>query len=1120
MNKEMLMSGRPIMDMASPSTTRRSASAAPRRSDNTTSASSSSVPRSRSNTSSEDKKVVGLVNPRFFCFYNSLLQVLYHTDEFREYCVEGSARTEMQRAAARSESIPLDEKLAKKLQVQERLRNSNRGQQPVVRVQEDLGRIFAAMSKTRNGGSLRPDDILVKKLFQGRNHHRLMQDSHELFNRLMARSHDEVCPKADRRSEIEKHSSGPYKFFGGFLQQSVMCSSCKKASTRTDPVMEISLSFPIENQRGGNQRSNMFNFRGQQQHQGRGGGGGQVHVEDLLRHYFKREQLTGANKYLCSFCKTKQNASKFQEIHQAPRRLVLHLKQYDDCGRKVNKRITLPPALELSQFTTSPDSQCEYHLYATLHHSGATTQDGHYYSFAKLPDGSNRKKWYCFDDSHVSESSYERATNFNGGGRGMFSTMTGPYMAFYELVRGEPRNLLKEERKREKGAASAAQSEVGNEPKSKKMKKKEAREKEMIQKARQDAASSSTSSSLSKPGEVEVLPKRKSESTLEVTTSTNADSSQQDVSSSASVATSATPGTKKNMREPPSEVKMPSFDTSLGLAEASHPFLNHKKKVVDRPTPTTSSSSTSSLSTNDVLVPAPTPVTTFVTCSSSSSSSYTSPQHAQTSCNSSKQDALTPSTSSGSSPTASPCSVTSAEEVALTLVSQAKDVFPKSNKCEMSTSVSSCTTNTSKSSLQLPLGRSSNDRSSTTGAKVSVVAAATTSSSGDEQRSSSPTDTSKTVIAADDERKGSSGRPKKKRRKSDPLRELRRQLAEAQDTKDDGESGAAVPQVRPDAVIIPVETTTSPLDDAAANEFTKAKRKKKKKSQKRSTTETGGEQDQSKVIGEDVDELREPPTKQPRLVTAIAISTPCPPSTSYCSEGTSSAEMTAPQQTPSPSPIVTEQEEQVDAKRGSSSSHAAEPNIDHNLTSTTIPTAKSKKVKKSDMAFRKRKSESCVTQYGAAAVSAWSDSEDEKGPQKGKNLSSQFMAAQRALQPNVQQRDAQDLEYDQGKAKHKVKKAASQSETNFAKNSRQMFDAAGKAKFFPADSSNTGNDHGSDGGKRGKGRKDGWSGGKGKGHGKGKGKDHKGKGKNGKNGKGKGKGKGKAGKNIHARKPW
>ena len=94
-------------------------------------------------------------------------------------------------------------------------------------------------------------------------------------------------------------------------------------------------------------------------------------------------------RYLCSFCKSKQNALKFQEIHQIPKRLVLHLKQYDDCGRKVNKKIQLPPCLDIAKFTTTPNSKATYRLYATVHHSGATTQDGHYYSFANLG-----RQWY------------------------------------------------------------------------------------------------------------------------------------------------------------------------------------------------------------------------------------------------------------------------------------------------------------------------------------------------------------------------------------------------------------------------------------------------------------------------------------------------------------------------------------------------------------------------------------------------------------------------------------------------------------------------------------------------------------------------------------------------------
>ncbi|CAD7929137.1 unnamed protein product [Amoebophrya sp. A120] len=392
--------------------------------------SSSSTNKSRSSPA----RKVGLINPRFFCFYNSLLQCLYHTDDFREYVLSDTASRDLRNATERNSSIPLDAKKSGCPLGDHRRK--------LVRVQEDLRSLFHSMNNCPRN-ALKPSDQLIQKLFQGRNHHRLMQDSHELFNRVMARSHEEVCPQADRRSEVEKHSFGPYTVFGGFLQQSVVCQKCHTASKRTDPVMEISLSFPVEQRNGGGRsfgnNRNRIQMQQQQQH---GGGSQKVSVYDLLQHYFRKEHLCGENKYLCSHCKSKQNATKFQQIHQIPKHMVFHLKQYDDCGRKVNKKIELPQVIKMGKYTTAPDEECEYQLYATLHHSGATTQDGHYYSFTR--DGA---EWTCFDDCRVSRSSYEQATKYNiSQGRGMFGgNITGPYMAFYELVKGKPRSLLEEE---------------------------------------------------------------------------------------------------------------------------------------------------------------------------------------------------------------------------------------------------------------------------------------------------------------------------------------------------------------------------------------------------------------------------------------------------------------------------------------------------------------------------------------------------------------------------------------------------------------------------------------------------------------------------------------------------
>merc|ERR1712228_292076 len=60
------------------------------------------------------------------------------------------------------------------------------------------------------------------------------------------------------------------------------------------------------------------------------------------------------------------------------------------------------------------------------------------------------------------------------------------------------------------------------------------------------------------------------------------------------------------------------------------------------------------------------------------------------------------------------------------------------------------------------------------------------------------------------------------------------------------------------------------------------------------------------------------------------------------------------------------------------------------------------------------------SQYGPAgrSVGVWSESESD-GPRPPSMM--QLRRAQKVLQPNVRVRDAHDLEYDQGRSKHKPK---------------------------------------------------------------------------------------------------
>ncbi|XP_031094447.1 ubiquitin carboxyl-terminal hydrolase 9-like isoform X1 [Ipomoea triloba] len=124
-----------------------------------------------------------------------------------------------------------------------------------------------------------------------------------------------------------------------------------------------------------------------------------------LDAFLKEEPLGPDDMWYCPHCKEHRQATKKLDLWRLPDILVFHLKRFSYSRwmkNKIDTFVNFPiHNLDLSKYVKSKDASASshiYELYAISNHYGGLG-GGHYTAYCKLVD---EKKWYHFDDSHVS----------------------------------------------------------------------------------------------------------------------------------------------------------------------------------------------------------------------------------------------------------------------------------------------------------------------------------------------------------------------------------------------------------------------------------------------------------------------------------------------------------------------------------------------------------------------------------------------------------------------------------------------------------------------------------------------------------------------------------------------
>lgn len=179
--------------------------------------------------------------------------------------------------------------------------------------------------------------------------------------------------------------------FSGTLKNQVECLDCKGISEKSDPFLDLSLEV---------QKSDS--------------------IQKSLEIFFKKESLSGNNKYRCGKCKKLVNALKGFHLEEGPMILTIQLKRFNNSLMKINKYVRFTEKLELTQFMINQKKPVFYDLYAVVVHQGSQMWSGHYYSYVK----NSNNMWYLMNDETVRLANLERVLKENA------------YLLFY--VRRDP----------------------------------------------------------------------------------------------------------------------------------------------------------------------------------------------------------------------------------------------------------------------------------------------------------------------------------------------------------------------------------------------------------------------------------------------------------------------------------------------------------------------------------------------------------------------------------------------------------------------------------------------------------------------------------------------------------
>jgi len=161
--------------------------------------------------------------------------------------------------------------------------------------------------------------------------------------------------------------------FYGQTQTKLVCTGCKRCSTRYEPWSVLKVEIPGAEKAGAPAPT----------------------LAECIASAFATETL---DDYTCDGCKEKGMTRKMTSISRFPKHLILSLKRFTNTGAKVRARIPYDPDnVDMANFTSWSSIQAKpaYRVMSTVEHLGSS-RGGHYIMRSREEDA-----WRIYDDGRV-----------------------------------------------------------------------------------------------------------------------------------------------------------------------------------------------------------------------------------------------------------------------------------------------------------------------------------------------------------------------------------------------------------------------------------------------------------------------------------------------------------------------------------------------------------------------------------------------------------------------------------------------------------------------------------------------------------------------------------------------
>lgn len=213
------------------------------------------------------------------------------------------------------------------------------------------------------------------------------EDSHEFLRLFIDTMQKASLPTASDNNLVKidarsKETTAVHRIFGGHLQSTVTCSSCRHVSRTFDQFLDLSLDVNKADS-----------------------------IAGAMKTFTTPELLSKSNRYKCEACHRLVEAHKQFSIYKTPEILTLQLKRFSvnpftGQTNKVNKSVSFPESLDVSEWISDKHQSGEaskYKLYGVIVHEGHSCNSGHYHAFVKNSTGT----WYSMNDCSVHQVSLD-----------------------------------------------------------------------------------------------------------------------------------------------------------------------------------------------------------------------------------------------------------------------------------------------------------------------------------------------------------------------------------------------------------------------------------------------------------------------------------------------------------------------------------------------------------------------------------------------------------------------------------------------------------------------------------------------------------------------------------------